>query len=133
MTFGVLLHRFFEDDKVVVIFVALALDFALGVIAALKVGNFRLSYVADFLRNDIAFKVVPYFVLYAGALVAGGQDILIPGIDMGVLAGAAYVTVIGALVGSILKSVADLGFQPSGTQTTRTALTGAENAAPPKD
>ncbi len=133
MTFGQLLHQFFSDDKVVVIFVALALDFILGVLAAFKVGNFRLSYVADFLRNDIAFKVVPYFVLYAGALVAGQQDIVIPGLDIGVIAGAGYATVIAALVGSILNSLNELRFSPTATQTATTALAGSENAAPPKD
>lgn len=132
MTLGQLLQRFFADDKIVIVFVALILDLGLGILAAFKVGNFRLSYIADFLRNDVAFKVLPYFLLYAGALVAGQQEIVIPGLDLGVIAGGAYVILIASFVGSIFNSIREL--QLAGApQTLETALAGSENAAPPKD
>jgi len=133
MNMGQLLHAFFSDDKLKVAFIVIFLDFVLGVLAAVKQGNFRLAYVSDFLRNDVAFKLVPWFTLYAGALVAGQQDILIPGLDIGVVAGAAYATVIAAWVASILGSVNELRLAGGATQTVQTALVASENAAPPKD
>jgi hypothetical protein len=110
--FGQLLSVFAHDGKVEAALVVVALDFVFGVLAAFKLKTFRLSYVADFGRNDILFKLVPYFVLYSAALVAGGQDILIPGIDLGVVAGAAYVGFMAAWVASVLSSLQDLGIAP---------------------
>lgn len=132
MNLGQMLHIFMADGKIKALLIVIFLDFLLGVIAAWKLGNFRLSYVSDFLRNDIAFKVIPYFILYAGAIVAGGQDIIFPGLDIGVVAGASYVVLMGAMVGSILSSVRDLGLQGQ-PQSVKSALAGSENAAPPKD
>lgn len=133
MTLGQLLHSFFSDDKLKVALIAIFLDFVLGTLAAVKLGNFRLAYVSDFLRNDIGFKLAPWFVLYAGAKVAGQQNIVIPGIDMGVVAGAAYATVMAAWVASILGSVNELRLAGGAAQTLRTALVAPENASPPKD
>lgn len=128
MNFGQLLSAFFHDAKVEAALAVVALDFVFGVLAALKAGKFRLSYVADFGRNDILFKLVPYFVLYSGALVAGSQDIVIPGIDLGVIAGAAYVGFMAAWVGSILSSLSDLGLPSLGD-----ALSGSDPATPSPD
>lgn len=125
MNLGQMLSVFMHDAKVEAAVAVVALDFVLGVLAALKAGTFRLSYVADFGRNDIAFKLAPYFVLYSGALVAGNQNIVIPGIDLGVIAGAAYVGFMAAWVGSILKSLADLGLPSLGD-----ALSGSDPATP---
>jgi hypothetical protein len=113
VNFGQLIGTFFHDGKVEAALVVVALDFVFGVLAAFKLKTFRLSYVADFGRNDILFKLVPYFVLYSAALVAGGQDILIPGIDLGVVAGAAYVGFMAAWVASVLSSLQDLGIAPA--------------------
>jgi hypothetical protein len=113
MDFGQLLSVFAHDGKVEAALVVVALDFVFGVLAAFKLKTFRLSYVADFGRNDILFKLVPYFVLYSAALVAGGQDVLIPGIDLGVIAGAAYVGFMAAWVASVLSSLQDLGIAPA--------------------
>jgi hypothetical protein len=104
-----LFHRFFADDLVRVVLLVLALDLALGLIAAAKAGSFRLSYVADFARNDVLGKVLPLLVLYGGKVYAENQDIVIPGFDFDiVVAGAAAIT-IGALAGSLLGSIRDLG------------------------
>jgi len=128
MNFGQLLSVFAHDGKVEAALAIVALDFVFGVLAAFKLKTFRLSYVADFGRNDVLFKLVPYFVLYSTALLAGGQDILIPGIDLGVVAGAAYVGFMASWVASVLGSLQDLGIAPA-----IPGITSAENAAPPKD
>lgn len=128
MNLGALLQEFFHDDKVAVALLVIALDFVFGILAALKADIFRLSYVSDFLRNDVLFKLFPYFVLYAGAQVAGGADVVVPGLDMGLIAGAVYVVVIAAWVGSILNSLRTLGLFRSMTNE----IAGEENAAPPK-
>ncbi len=105
-----LASKFWNDGKVEILVLLVALDFFLGVIAALKLGTFRLSYVADFVRKDVIFKIGGYLLLYAGALYAGQADILISGLDLGVVAGAAYVVILAAMVGSILNSVREIGF-----------------------
>ena len=130
MNLGSLLHQFFADGKVYAACAAIVLDFLLGVLAAFKLGTFRLSYVSDFLRNDVLFKLVPYFVLYSAAVVAGNTQIIIPGLDVGDAAGAAYVVAMAAWAGSIISSLAQLGL---GAGTAPAAIAGAENAAPPKD
>lgn len=129
---NVWLRTFALDDKVHILLLLALADFVFGVAAALKLGTFRLSYVADFLRNDILQKLVPYFALYALALVAGGTDIVIPGLDFGVVAGAAYVGFVAAMVASVLNSFMELGL-PGQKLDLKTAIAGSENAAPPKD
>lgn len=131
MTFGNLLREFFADDKVGIALLLVALDFILGVIAAFKLGTFRLSYVADFARNDIAFKLFPYFTLYAGAVVAGQQHFLIEGLDIGLAAGAFYATIVAAWIGSITGSLLTIRNEPARSLSIDVFL-GAENAAPPK-
>ena len=123
------LLEFANDTKVHIALFLVAADFLLGVVAAFRSGNFRMSYIADFLRKDILGKLVPYFVFYALALVAGQVDVVIPGLDFGVLAGAAYVTLVAALTGSILNSVREIGMtndQPQTKQTMTEALFGDE-------
>lgn len=102
-------NTFAHDGKVHALLLLLAADFVFGVAAALKLGTFRLSFVADLLKNDVLGKVLPYFGLYAFALVAGSEDLLIPGLDFGLIAGGAYSLVLVALVGSVLSSIRDLG------------------------
>ncbi len=131
-TWGAILNAFMHDAQLKIAVILIFLDFVFGVLAAFHHGNFRASYVADFLRNDIAFKLVPWFFLYGGSKVAGHVDILIPGLDLGVLAGAAFATLAAAWTASILGSLAELRL-PGSTQTVTTAVAGAENSAPPKD
>lgn len=109
MTFARLLHLFFSDDKVLIALLLLGLDFLFGVIAAVKTGLFKFAYLSDFLKNDVLGKLLPYFILYSGALVAGHAHLLIPGFDIGALAGLAYAALVVAFVGSILASLRDLG------------------------
>lgn len=140
MTYGQLLSHFFHDGKVEAALVAIFLDFVFGVLAALKLGTFRLSYLSDFLRNDVLFKLVPYFVLYSASLLAGHQRIVISHLDLGVAAGAIFVAIMAAWTGSILGSLRQLGFTipgvspaTSGVASSRlaVALTGPENPPPP--
>lgn len=105
-------HSFFEDARVQITLLLIALDLVLGVAASVKAGNFRLSYVADFLRNDVLGKVLPFATLYAGYKYAGSADIVIPGVDLEVIMNGAWVIVLGALGGSLLNSLKDLGLLP---------------------
>jgi hypothetical protein len=127
MALQIWLHTFLNDTKVHIVFVLLILDFILGVIAAVAKGIFRLSYVSDFLRNDVIFKVIPYFTLYAAALVAGGEAV-VPGFDFGLISGAAYAILVAAFVGSILSSLRTLGL----LKALPDLIAGPENHAPPK-
>lgn len=130
MNLGNLLQTFFHDDKLKVALLLVALDFVFGVIAAVKLGNFRLSYVADFARNDVLFKLVPWFVLYSAAVVAGNTSL--GPFDVGDAAGSMYALMVAAWAASIAGSIAELRL-PGAPQTARVALLGSENASPPKD
>lgn len=128
---------FLHDSKIHIALLLVAADFVLGVGAAFKARNFRLSYIADFLRNDILQKLLPYFAVYVFALVAGHITLGIPGLDFGLVAGAVYVAVVGAWTGSILNSIAILfpGVAlkaASKRASLANAIFGGENAAPPK-
>jgi hypothetical protein len=129
MNFGQLLSHFFHDDKVVAALALVVVDLVLGVGAAVKLKTFRLSYFGDFGRNDILYKLLPYYVLYSAALLAGHETIVIPGLDLGVIAGSAYVVFMAQWVGSILNSLKELGIPVPLPQY----LAGSENDAPPKD
>ncbi len=110
MGLGELLREFGNDTKLHIALLLLVADLLFGVVAALKLGTFRFSYFADFLKTDVLGKVVPYFILYSLALVAGHEDgIVIPGLDFGILAGAAYGALVIAFTGSILSSLRHLG------------------------
>lgn len=132
MTFGQLLHQFFADDKLKIALVLVFIDFVLGVTAAVKLGTFRLAYISDLARNDVLFKLVPWFVVYAGALVAGQQSIVINGVTIGTAAGALYALVVAAIGASIANSLLQLGLG-SGLGVTVRRVFAEENAAPPKD
>jgi hypothetical protein len=108
-------QAFWNDGKVDVLIVLIAVDFLLGVIAALKSRTFRLAYIADFVRKDVVFKIGGYLVLYAASYFAGQADVVIDGLDMGVIAGAAFVVIVAAMVGSIFNSIKELGLAPGDT------------------
>src|SRR5436190_1225504 len=99
MTIGPYLSAFAHDDKVTVVLILVAVDFILGVIAAVQAGTFRFSYVADFLHRDILGKVFPWFVLYAADKASHSATVVGP-IDFGTVSAAAFVAVTAALAGS---------------------------------
>lgn len=131
MNLGQALVEFFTDDKVKVLLILIVLDLLFGSLSALKRGTFRLSYFADFLKNDVLWKLVPYFGLYFGALVAGDADFLVEGFDLGVLAGGAYAACVIAWVGSILNSLSELKDAPSGDLSVKSVIAGAESSDAP--
>jgi len=108
---GSFFHAFFEDARVQTLLVLITLDIALGVVAAVKLGNFRLSFVGDFARNDLLGKVVPFAFIYAAYLYARNVDLVIPGLDMEVVMNGVWAIVLAALVGSLLGSLKQLGLQ----------------------
>ena len=134
MDLGQLLQEFFNDKSLQILLLIIVLDFAFGVLSALKKGDFRASYVSDFMRNDVLFKVLPWFILYSANKVATSADILIPGLALDALVWGAYGLIVTALVGSLINSLNELRLtapdQPP--QTLENALAGPENAGPPK-
>jgi len=132
--FSTLLRAFADATSVHIALLLVILDLVLGVLAAFKMGTFRLSYVADTAKTDILYKLFPYFLFFAAAHVAGGQDAVIPGLDVAFIADGIYVLIVGAWVGSILGSLYDLGLRPAPENVDRSPaamLAGGENAAPP--
>lgn len=109
MTVAEIIHRIATDQQLQTMLGVVALDLLLGVLAALKMGTFNLAYVTNFMRNDVLGKVVPWAVLDTFAIVAGGYNIIISGLDFTNIAKAAGVAIIAAMVGSILGSLKDLG------------------------
>lgn len=138
---------FFSDAKFATVAALIVVDFVLGIAAAFRLGTFRLSYVSDFLRNDLLNKVVPWGVVYIADKLSHGAT-LVAGIDLGDAAMALWVVMVAALGGSILSSLAHLGVSDApgpdgapravrGTLDRRysrwQAIFGGENAGPPKD
>lgn len=105
-----LIRLFAEDPKVRALVALILLDLVLGIAAAVKAREFRLSYVSGFLKDDVLGKVVPYFALWAGLQLAG--DLEIPGLDIGVIEGGAFLMISASLVGSALASLKGLGLMP---------------------
>lgn len=118
MAIGDALRALFVDNRLQWILLLVALDFGLGIIAALKLGTFRLTYIADFLRTDVLFKVAPFALVYLGYKYAPSSDIVIPGLDLEIIMNGVWAIMVGAMVASVLKSLRDLG------------LFGSDNAPP---
>lgn len=114
MTISAIIHQIVSDRMFATMLAAVTIDLVLGVIAAVArptvAGPFRLSYLTNFMRNDVLGKVVPWALLEAGAIVAGDFSIVIPGLDMSAIATTAGAGIVAAMVGSIIASLADLGF-----------------------
>lgn len=123
-----IIDSFTDDPTVRIIAVLVILDFLLGTFAAVKNGTFRLSYFADVFRNDVIGKVFPYYTLWA-ALHVAGIEWSIGGFD--VIEESAGAVVIGALAGSALNSLRDLGLAQSMPDTL--AGPDPETATPPTD
>lgn len=104
------LRLFAEDPKVRALFALIVLDFLLGVFAAIKRGEFRLSYVADFMKSDVAGKLAPYALLVLVLRLAG--DIEIPGLPLGLIETGAFGLIALAMAGSVMSSLKDLGIAP---------------------
>lgn len=100
-----LIENFANDPGIRLAAVLVALDFVLGVAAAIAARTFRFGWLADFLRRDILQKLVPYFAVWAAVRLGG--DIELGGI--GAIEETVNAAVVLALGGSILNSLRDLG------------------------
>src|SRR2546423_10260255 len=114
LDYGQLLQSFAKDDKLKTVLILIAVDFILGVLAAMKMGTFRFSYLGDFLRRDVLFKVVPWFTLYSAGKLTTTKAI--PGINFATLADGAFAIIVAAMVGSILASVNQLRLSKDGAK-----------------
>lgn len=106
MNFTAILNSFTHDTQVKAVMVLIAADLVLGVIAAINTHTFRLTYISNFLRNDVLGKVAPWFAFYTLGKIFGSA---VAGVDFGTVADGAFVVVTAALVGSLASSLADLG------------------------
>lgn len=122
-----LLRKFANDREVQAVAALVLLDFVFGVGAAFKTKTFRLSYLTDFLRNDVLGKLVPYFAVMA--VVTVGGDVSVGGVNIQDVVGVA---VIAALSSSILSSLNDLGFWKSAPAEIAGADPATPLIAPPK-
>lgn len=109
MSLQTALHVLFVDGRLEALFLAIALDFVLGTIAAVTSGTFRLSYIADTLRNDVLGKALPFAALYVGWKLAPNSNILVSFINLEVIVDGAFSVAMLALAGSVLSSVKELG------------------------
>lgn len=99
-----LIRQFADDPTVIALAVLVALDLLLGLVAALKNKTFRLSFIADILRNDVLGKLVPYYAVWAAVHVSG--DVTLG--DFGVIEETTGALAIAAVGGSVLNSLKDL-------------------------
>ena len=106
MSIPEILNSFASNEQVKAVAVLIAADLVLGVLAAVKMGQFRLTYISNFLRNDVVGKVVPWFALFALGKTSGASVV---GVDFGTISDAAFVVATAALVGSLATSLKDLG------------------------
>lgn len=103
MDLGALLHAFVSDLTVRTVAALIAVDFVLGVSAALKNKTFSFGYLHAFLIDDVLSKLVPFFAVYAAAKV---------GLSNGMFEGlrdSIFAFVTAAMGASILNSLKDLG------------------------
>lgn len=108
MSITEILASFAKDTQVSIVLSLIAADFVLGIAAALKLGTFRMTYIANFARNDLLGKVLPWFAVFALSKASGAAGLVGP-IDWGNASDALFVIATGAMGGSILKSLADFG------------------------
>ena len=99
---------FAHDDQVKLVVSLIAADFVLGVLAAIYTHTFRLTYVANFARNDLLAKVVPWFAVFVLDKTSHSAGIVGP-VDWSMANNVAFGLVTLAMAGSILKSLADFG------------------------
>lgn len=114
MSLGQTISSFFETPggtAVVALFALAALDFALGVLAALRDGTFQVGSLAAWVRKHIAGRVLPITAVLVVGHLAGGlsidsaEDLLSPGTiltGIGIAAATAYIL---ETIGSVRDSL----------------------------
>lgn len=117
-----LLIQFMHDPGVRLALTLVALDVVLGVTAAFHAGAFRFGWLADFLRADVLFKLVPYFAVWAAVRVGGDVELG----SVGAIEETVNAAVVLALGASILNSLRDLGVLRGAPD----AVAGSDNPPP---
>jgi hypothetical protein len=110
MDFSSILSSFAHDKQVAVVLSLIVADFLLGVGVAFKTDSFRLTYIANFARNDLLGKVFPWFVVFALDKASQSADIVGP-IDWSQANDVAFGVITLAMAGSILSSLSDFGIK----------------------
>lgn len=103
-----ILASFAHDDQVRIVISLVAGDFILGVLAAFKLGTFRLTYIANFARNDLLGKLGPWLAIFALDKATAAGSIVGP-VDWSTANWAMFALITAAMAGSILSSLTDLG------------------------
>lgn len=106
-------NSFVDDPNVRILVGLVALDFILGISAALvnPTMGFRLSFIGDIFRNDVLGKLIPYLGIWV-VLHSSGVDFSVAGIDA--IEETTFAIAALALGGSILSSLNDMGLWKSG-------------------
>lgn len=94
------IHAFFASPSGTAaygVLVVMALDLALGVLAALRDGTFALDEVAAFLRKHVAGRVLPIWAILFFGYIGNLEVLTVAGLAMA----AAYVA---ETIGSIISS-----------------------------
>ncbi len=107
MTFPQVINPFAHDKQLQAVLVLIVLDLVLGIIAAVKLGQFAFSKVAAFLKDDVLGKVLPWFAVFAAAKFAPSVDVL--GVDLNQVQTVFWGAVVIALGASLAASANDLG------------------------
>jgi hypothetical protein len=129
MTISQVINSFAHDGYLQAVLVMIALDVLLGVIASVKTGQFKFSWLAGFGKDDLLGKVLPWFLIYTAAKYA--PDVAVLGIDLSSMEKVVFALVVAALGGSMLASLKDLGVPlPTPPQIPRAF--GGEREPPPE-
>jgi Bacteriophage holin family len=118
-------HAFVSDTTFKAVAVLVLLDLVLGIVAAVKLGQFAFSKVSAFLKDDLLGKVLPWFSIYAAWKWAPSVDVL--GVGLKEIQEVVFAGVVVALVASLTSSLADLGLT-----LPKTLATGENEGATPK-
>lgn len=129
MTFQSVVSQFAHDGYLQAVLVMIAVDLVLGIAAALKDRQFKLSWVAAFAQDDLLGKVFPWFIIYAASKYAPNVAVL--GIDMTAIEKVVFAAVAVALAGSMLSSLKDLGL-PLPEPSALPKLLAGERQPPPE-
>lgn len=119
-------HSFVDDATFKAVVVLVLLDLVIGIIAAVKAGEFAFSKVSGFLKDDILGKVFPWFVIYAAWKWAPSVDVL--GVGLKEVQEAVFAGVVIALGASLTSSLADLGLN----RLPKSLSTGENEGSAPK-
>lgn len=99
-----LIDQFAADWQVRLAALLIGLDFILGVSESIVNKHFRLAFLADFLRNDILGKMVPFYAVWWATTLAG--DIELGAVDA--IKDSVWAVLLAAMSGSILNSLTKL-------------------------